>query len=189
MRFFAPVAFALALALAAVAWPLGARAQQAPVPAAEPAPVSTPSARPAPPIAAPLATPAATPAAPTPPAAAPTPTATPHGSPYHYIVMPPAPPAGQPAVLEIDLFDSTIHAGAPYSVRVRTSPDVTAINVSAMGSTYGMQAAGPGLFASDGTVPDGIPFFLLSRSYTVTITAIAAGGRTTTIPLTLRLER
>ncbi len=64
------------------------------------------------------------------------------------------------------MLDQTLHAGAPYSVRVKTSADVTAINVSAMGQTYGMQGAGPGLFASDGQVPGGIPFFLLNRDYT-----------------------
>jgi hypothetical protein len=94
-----------------------------------------------------------------------------------------------PAILEIDMLDATIHAGAPYSVRVKTSLDVTTINVSAMGSTYGMQAAGPGLFASDGQVPGGIPFFLLNRSYGVTVTALTADKRATAVTLNLRLER
>jgi hypothetical protein len=94
-----------------------------------------------------------------------------------------------PAILEIDMLDETIHAGAPYSVRVKTSLDVATINVSAMGSTYGMQAAGPGLFASDGQVPDGIPFFLLNRSYGIIVTAQTADKRTTTVTLNLRLER
>ena len=94
-----------------------------------------------------------------------------------------------PAILEIDMLDETIHAGAPYSVRVKTSLDVATINVSAMGSTYGMQAAGPGLFASDGQVPDGIPFFLLNRSYGIIVTAQTADKRTTTVTLNLRLAR
>jgi hypothetical protein len=94
-----------------------------------------------------------------------------------------------PAILEIDMLDQTLHAGGPYSVRVKTSLDVATINVSAMGSTYGMQAAGPGLFASDGQVPDGIPFFLLNRSYGITVTAQTADKRTTTFTLNLRLER
>jgi hypothetical protein len=94
-----------------------------------------------------------------------------------------------PAILEIDMLDETIHSGAPYSVRVKTSLDVTTINVSAMGSTYGMQGAGPGLFASDGQVPGGIPFFLLNRSYAVTVTALTADKRTTAYTLSLRLER
>ncbi len=94
-----------------------------------------------------------------------------------------------PAILEIDLLDQVVHAGAPYSVRVRTSPDVTAINVSAMGQTYGMQAAAPGLFATDGQVPSGIPFFLLNRSYAVTVTAVTADKRSTTVSVDLRLER
>ncbi len=87
------------------------------------------------------------------------------------------------------MLDQTLHAGAPYSVRVRTSPDVTAINVSAMGQTYGMQAAGPGLFASDGQIPNGIPFFLLNRDYTVTIIALTADKRTTSVSLTLHLTK
>jgi hypothetical protein len=87
------------------------------------------------------------------------------------------------------MLDQTLHAGAPYSVRVKTSPDVTAINVSAMGETYGMQGAGPGLFASDGQVPGGIPFFLLNRDYTVTVTALTADKRTTSVSLTLHLQK
>ncbi len=87
------------------------------------------------------------------------------------------------------MLDQTLHAGAPYSVRVKTSPDVTAINVSAMGQTYGMQAAGPGLFASDGQIPNGIPFFLLNRDYTVTIIALTADKRTTSVSLTLHLTK
>jgi hypothetical protein len=104
-------------------------------------------------------------------------------------VTPPPPAAGQPAILEIDMLDETLHPGVAYSVRVRVSPDVTKINVEAMGQTYGMQAAGPGLFASDGQVPGFIPFFMLGRSYTVTVTALTADGRSTSVPLPLRLER
>jgi hypothetical protein len=125
----------------------------------------------------------------TPAAVAPAPPAAFEPSAYHYVVTPSPPPAGQPAIVEIDMLDQTIHAGAPYSVRVKTSPDVTAISVSSMGTTYGMQAAGPGLFASDGKVPDGIPFFLLNRSYGVTVTAQTADGRSTAVTLSLRLER
>ena len=113
----------------------------------------------------------------------------PTASPYHYVVVPPPPAPGMPAILEIDMLEQTIHAGAPYSVRVRTSPDVTAINVSSMGQTYGMQAAAPGLFATDGQVPSGIPFFLLNRSYGVTVTALTADRRSTTVTVDLRLER
>jgi hypothetical protein len=105
------------------------------------------------------------------------------------VVTPPAPAAGMPAITEIDMLDQTIHAGAPYSVRVKTTPDVTTISVSAMGQTYSMQGAGPGLFASDGQVPSGIPFFLLNRSYTLTVTASTADGRATSVPISLRLER
>lgn len=87
------------------------------------------------------------------------------------------------------MLDQTIHEGAPYSVRVRTSLDVTAINVSTMGQTYGMQAAGPGLFATDGQVPGGIPFFMLNRTYPITVTALTADRRSSAITLNLRLEK
>ena len=93
-----------------------------------------------------------------------------------------------PAIIEIDMLDQTIHPGGPYRARVKTSPDVTSINVTTMGVTVGMQSAGPGLFATDGHVPRGIPFFLFGRSYTVTITAGTADGRTTSVPVTLHLE-
>jgi hypothetical protein len=94
-----------------------------------------------------------------------------------------------PVILEIDMLDQIIHAGAPYSVRVKTSLDVTTISVSTMGSTYGMQAAGPGLFATDGQVPGGIPFFLLNRDYAVVVTAQTADKKSTSVSLNLRLER
>lgn len=94
-----------------------------------------------------------------------------------------------PAIIEIDMLDSTLHPGAPYSVRVKTSLDVTSLVVTAMGGNYGMQAAGPGLFATDGQIPNGIPFFLLNRSFSITVTASAADGRSTSVPVTLRLER
>jgi len=178
-------AAALALVLLAGAAPQAGLAQTpAPAPTPEPAPApptATPSPAPVPPTAAPLPAPS--------PSSSPAPTATPSGSPYHYVVNPPPPAAGQPAILEIDMLDQTLHPGTAYSVRVRTSPDVTTISVEAMGQTYGMQGAGPGLFASDGQVPGFIPFFMLGRAYTVTITAQTADGRKTSFPLPLRLER
>ncbi len=94
-----------------------------------------------------------------------------------------------PAILEIDMLDSVLHPGGSYSVRVKTSLDVTTILVSTMGQTYGMQAAGPGLFATDGQVPPGVPFFLLNRAYALSVTAQTADKRSTTITLSLRLER
>jgi hypothetical protein len=87
------------------------------------------------------------------------------------------------------MLDQIIHAGASYSVRVKTSLDVTAISVSTMGQTYGMQGAGPGLFATDGQVPGGIPFFLLNRNYDVVITAQTADNRTMAVTVSLRLEK
>jgi hypothetical protein len=186
MRPLAAVALALVvLAAAAVAPGL---AQPVPAPSPEPAPVApaaTPSPIPVPPTAAPLPNPnpSAT------PAPAPSPTASASASPYHYVVNPPAPAPGMPVIREIDMLDQVLHAGGTYSVRVYTSTDVTAINVTAMGQTYGMQAAGPGLFASDGTVPGFVPFFMLGRAYTVTVTAMTADGKSTSFPLPLRLER
>jgi len=123
------------------------------------------------------------------PSATPSSPAQAEASSYHYVVTPPPPAPGMPAIVEIDLLDQILHAGTPYSVRVKTSPDVTSIKVSAMGQTYGMQAAGPGLFASDGQVPNDIPFFLLDRFYALIVTAQTADGRATTVPVTLRLER
>lgn len=87
------------------------------------------------------------------------------------------------------MLEQIIRPGGPYSVRVKTSLDVTTLNVTTLGTTVGMQGAGPGLFATDGQVPTAIPFFLFNRSYTVTVTAGTADGRTTTVPVVLRLER
>jgi outer membrane biosynthesis protein TonB len=183
MRSLAPAV--AALVLLTLSAPATLAAQPAPAPAAEPTPVApSPTPVPAQPAAAPIPSP------PSPsPVPSPVPAASPSDSPYHYVVTPPAPAPGQPVILEIDLLDSTIHAGQPYSVRVKTSPDVTGINVSAMGQTYGMQAARPGLYASDGQVPAGVPFFMLGRNYTVTVTALAPGGKSTTVELSLRLDR
>jgi hypothetical protein len=113
----------------------------------------------------------------------------PNGMPYRYVVTPPSPAPGQPAILEIDMIDQTLHVGGPYSVRVKTSPDVAMLNVSTMGQTYGMQGAGPGLFASDGQVPGFVPFFFVNRNYTLVVTAQTADKRSTSFTLTLRLEK
>jgi hypothetical protein len=94
-----------------------------------------------------------------------------------------------PVILEIDMLDQILHPGGPYSVRVKTSLDVTTLSVTTMGSTYGMQAAGPGLFATDGQVPSAVPFFLLNRGYDVTVTAQTADKKSTSVSLNLRLER
>jgi hypothetical protein len=113
----------------------------------------------------------------------------PNGAPYKYVLTPPSPAPGQPAILEIDMNDQTLHVGGAYSVRVKTSPDVTTLNVSTMGGTYGMQGAGPGLFASDGQVPGFVPFFFVNRNYTLVVTAQTADKRSTSYSLTLRLEK
>jgi hypothetical protein len=146
-------------------------------------PTATPSPAPATPTAAPQPSPSPAPAITATPAPAPT-------EPVYKVVLTPPPPGpGLPAILEIDMLDTTVHAGGTYSVRVKTTLDVTTLNVTALGTTLGMQAARPGLFATDGTVPTAIPFFLLNRSYTVTITALSADGKSTSFPVTIRLER
>jgi hypothetical protein len=109
--------------------------------------------------------------------------------PYHYVVTPPAPAPGQPAIIEIDLLDQVLHVGGPYSVRVKTTPDVTNLTVATMGQTFGMQSAGPGLFASDGQVPSAIPFFFVNRNYTLIVHAQTDDKRSTSFSITLRLER
>ena len=173
MRSLVPVA--VALTFLALAYPLTIAAQPAPAPTSQPAPAdASPSPPPAPPTAGPIPSPS--------------PTASGTPSPYHYVVNPPAPAPGQPAIFEIDMLDQTIRPGAPYSVRVKTSLDVTTLNVSTMGQTVGMQGAGPGLFATDGQVPGGVPFFLMNRTYTVILIAGTADGRSTSVPVTLRLE-
>jgi hypothetical protein len=183
MRSLAPAV--LAIVLLAALYPGATLAQPAPAPTPEPAPATAaPTAPPAPPTAAPLPAPTASPSAsPSAP-----PTAVPTG-PYHYIVAPPPAAPGQPAILEIALNDQTLHVGAPYSVRVRTTPDVTTLSVSTMGNTFGMQGAGPGLFASDGQVPSFVPFFFINRNYTLVVTAQTADKRTTSFSVTLRLEK
>jgi len=179
MRSFA--ASVVGLACLAMMSPPPALAQSPtpfPAPAPQPTPTTLPSAPPAPPPA-PLPLPAPTPA--------PTPTPTP--LPFRFVLDPPAPAPGAPAIVEIAMNDQTLHAGGPYIVRVTTSLDVTTVNVTTMGQTFGIPPAGPGRFFTDGRVPSEIPFFLLNRWYTLTVTAQAADGRATSIPVQIRLER
>jgi hypothetical protein len=180
MRSLAPAVLAIALVAGFTARAI--QAQPVPAPSAEPAPVQSPSPPPAAPTAAPLPVPSPT----APPTAAPT--AAP-ASPYRYVVTPPAPAPGMPSILEIDMLDVVLHPGGAYSVRVKTSLDVTTLNVTTMGTTYGMQAAAPGLFATDGQVPSMIPFFLLNRGYAVTVTAMTADKKSTSVTVNLRLEK
>jgi hypothetical protein len=108
---------------------------------------------------------------------------------FHYVLTPPAPAPGSPAITEIALNDRTIHPGSAYVVRVMTSPNVLTVTVQAMGGSYTLLPVSPGLFSVNGEVPREVPFYLLNRSYTVTVTAETPDGHATSVPVTLRLER
>jgi hypothetical protein len=184
---------AVALAVAAFANRSAAVAQALP-PAASPSPTASPVPLPAPlPQPAPVVTPSAAPTvAPVPtaaplPAPTPSPTATPAASPFHYVIDPPA--TGTPAILEVAVNDRVLHPGGPYIVRVTTTLDVASVEVDAMGASYGLPPAGPGRFYTAGSVPSEVPFFLLNRSYTLTVVAETGDGRTSTIQVPMRLER
>lgn len=117
------------------------------------------------------------------------PAITPAPGPYRYIVTPPPPVPGSPAIVEIALNDQTLHPGGPYLVRVLTSPDVTSLLVSTLGQTYTLTPEGPGRFTVSGMVPGEVPFFLLNRNYKLNVTAQTGDNRTTSVQVTLRLER
>ena len=108
---------------------------------------------------------------------------------FHYVLQPPAPAAGSPAIIQIAINDRTIHPGAPYVVRVTTSPDVQTVTVQAMGGSYTLLPVTPGHFVQNGEVPSAVPFFMLNKSYTVTVVAETADGHSTSVPITLRLEK
>jgi hypothetical protein len=145
--------------------------------AKEPGPPASPSPSPAPRAA--LATP--------PPAEIPA--VTPAPGPFRYVLAPPPPAPGSPTIAEIALSDQTLHPGGPYVVRVLTSPDVTSMLVSTLGQTYALPPDGPGKFFASGLVPSEVPFFFLNRDYRLTATAQTADGRTTSVQVTVRLER
>lgn len=169
----------LALAVTATANP--ATAQPAPAPLPQPAPALTTA--PATPVPVPTAAPLPA------PSPIPSPTATPTVSPFHYVIDPPPPAPGTPGILEVAVNDRVLHPGGPYVVRVTTTADVTTVQVQAMGGSYGLPPAGPGLFFIAGSVPSEVPFFLLDRSYTLTVVAQTADGRSTTLQVPMRLER
>lgn len=110
-------------------------------------------------------------------------------SPFHYVIAPPAPPPGAPAIVEIAVNDQILHPGGPYVVRVTTSPDVTAVQVQAMGQSFAMPPGGNGRFFVSGSVPSEVPFFLLNRGYMLTVVAQTADGRSTSVQVPMRLER
>jgi hypothetical protein len=128
-------------------------------------------------------------AAPATPPQAEIPAVPPAPGPFHYVLTPPPPAPGSPTIAEIALSDQTLHPGGPYVVRVLTSPDVTSLLVSTLGQTYALPPNGPGKFFVSGLVPSEVPFFFLNRSYRLTVTAQTGDSRSTTVQVTVRLER
>jgi hypothetical protein len=164
--------------------PIGTSGPATPIPAT-PAPV--PSATPAP-TAMPTVAPSPTPA----PTEAPTPTPTPTPNPFSYIINPaPVPvttPDG-PHILQVAVNDRHIRLGGPLIVRVVTSANVVGVEARALGRFIAIPQSAPGLFGLIYTLPDGIPFWLLNRNYTVVIAAATADGRQTTVAVPMLLTR
>ncbi|HYW53841.1 MAG TPA: hypothetical protein VE826_07725 [Dongiaceae bacterium] len=147
-----------------------------------PPPLSTPSPTPAP-----TPAPTTTPIAPTP-----VPTAQPSltPNPFTYIVEPPPPAAGTgPRITEIAANDRVLHKGGLLLVRITTSPDVTHVLARAMGREIGIPQMSPGVFSGQETLPTGIPFFMLNRTYQIEIVATTADGRSASFTVPVRLER
>ena len=165
---------------------------------AQPAPSPQPNPLPAtaPPLASPTAypTPVSTPT-PVPPSATPTPSPLPTPSPsptpnlFTYVVDPSPGPAGAPRIMEIALNDRVMHRGGMLMVKVTTSPDVTSVTARTLGREIGIPQGAPGYFAGQQQLPDGIPFFLLNRTYQIEFVASTADGRSFSFSLPLRLER
>ena len=160
---------------------------------AQPAPQPQPNAPPPtpPPVSTPAPTPAATttPVPPTPtPVPTPQPSTTP--SPFTYIVEPPPNAASNgPRIAEIAVNDRVLHKGGLLLVRITTSPDVTHVLARAMNREIGIPQMSPGVFAGQETLPSGIPFFMLNRTYQIEIVATTADGRSTSFTVPVRLER
>ena len=149
----------------------------APQPPPAPAPTAAPTAAPSP-----IAT-----TTPVPPSPTPQPSATP--SAFTYVVDPTPGPSGAPRIIEIALNDRVLHKGGMLLVKVTTSPDVTAVVARTMGHEIAIPQGAPGYFAGQQQLPDGIPFFMLNRTYQVEFVATTADGRNTVFALPLRLER
>jgi hypothetical protein len=149
----------------------------APQPPPAPAPTAAPTAAPSP-----IAT-----TTPVPPSPTPQPSATP--SAFTYVVDPTPGPSGAPRIFESALNDRVLHKGGMLLVKVTTSPDVTAVVARTMGHEIVIPQGAPGYFAGQQQLPDGIPFFMLNRTYQVEFVATTADGRNTIFALPLRLER
>lgn len=160
-------------------------ASPAPTAAASGAPTFTPTPAPA-------GVPAPAPTvSPTPPSPTPSPGASPVASPipYTYIVMPTPGPSAGPQIVQVALNDHVLHKGGPLFVRITTTVDVTAVVARALGHQIGIAQIAPGVFSGAQQLPDGIPFFMLGRNYTVDFIATTADGRSCTTSLEIRLER
>ena len=173
------------------------------VPSAEPS-AAAPSAAPpsaappsaAPPPAAPPSPvpPPATPPTPVPPPTAPPPVAAPSATanPFGYIINPTAVAATTPDgphIIQVEINDRRIHAGGPLIVRVITSANVVGVEARALGHFIPIPQTSPGLFALAYTMPGGIPFWLLNRSYDIVIAAATADGRQTSVSFPMLLMR
>ncbi len=156
-------------------------------PIAAPTPAEPPPGSPAPSLSAP-ATPPSAPAATPSLQALPSPTPNPFG----YIITPTPVPASVPDgphILEVDLNDRRIHAGGPLLVRVLTSANVVGVEARALGRFIPIPQSSPGLFALAYTMPGGIPFWWLNRSYDIVIAAATADGRQTSVAFPMLLTR
>jgi hypothetical protein len=156
----------------------------------------SPQPQPLPPPATPIATPTAapspaattTPVPPTPnPSASPAPSSTPNL--FSYVVDPTPGPSGMPQIIEIALNDRVMHKGGMMLVKVTTSTDVTSVKARTFGREIAVPQGAPGYFAGQEQLPDGIPFFLLNRTYQIEFVATTADGRSASFSLPLRLER
>jgi hypothetical protein len=167
-----------------------------PSPEAQPAPGTSsvpPTSTPPPAGVAPGPQPQPVPNVMPPPASTTTPVPTPVATnPFGYIITPTPVPVTSPDgphIIEVDLNDRHIRAGGPLVVRVITSANVVGVEARALGRFIPIPQSSPGLFALAYTLPGGIPFWLLNRSYDVVIAAATADGRQTSVTFPMLLTR
>jgi hypothetical protein len=161
----------------------------APLPSAVPSPAATSQpgqlATPPPPQPTPQPPPPTPSPAPTP---APTPVATPSPAPaYRYTYTPAQHNAPGPRILAIEMSDQVMHANSDVALRILTTPDVTAVTVSALGRDLAIPQLSSGVFAAQSHIPS-VPFFMF-RSYDVVFHAATADGQVATVTLQVKLAR
>ena len=150
-----------------------------------PAPLPPPAAQ----TAAPAVTPAPQPTATTTPAPpSPSPLASGTPNPFTYVVTPAAGP-NLPRITEIALNDRVLHKGGGLLVRVTTTADVVTLMARTLGREIGIPQMAPGVFAGQEQLPNGIPAYLLNRSYDVEFVATTGDGRNASYTVPIRLER